>query len=222
MNYCPIDLCIKGMILCSFKVWRDRVTNNIDITEVPVYNAASIRLVAFNAIRDFCGVESEYPSMQAISPPHVTFTNCVYFAWILRIFRNLIPALIIDGLLRLANRKPKLLKIQRIIFMSEAALKYFAMRTFTIDNYKFIDLSLLIPDNEQADFSMKLSDFSNFECCRMIYLNGLIEIFKESPEDFPKARKRYARILWITRIYRTVLLFIVLRYLNQLILNFNK
>lgn len=85
-----------------------------------------------------------------------------------------------------------------------------------------MDLGLLIPDNEQADFSMKLADFSNFDFIRMIYLNGLIEIFKESPEDFPKARKRFARIIWITRIYRTVLLFIVLRYLNRLILNFNK
>lgn len=106
--------------------------------------------------------------------------------------------------------------------MAEAALKYFASKTFTIDNYKFIDLSLLVPESEQADFSMKLADISNFECCRMIYLNGLIEILKESPADLPKARKRFARIIWITRIYRTVLLFIVLRYLNQLILNFNK
>lgn len=107
MNYCPVDFCIKGMILCSFKVWRDRMLNNIDVNDVPVFNASSIRLFAFGTMKECVHIAVKYPSLQAIGSPHMTFTNCVFFAWILRIFRNLIPALIIDGILRLANRKPK-------------------------------------------------------------------------------------------------------------------
>jgi hypothetical protein len=48
-----------------------------------------------------------HPSMQCVGIPSMTFTKCVFYAWLLRIFRNLIPALILDALLLVSGNKPK-------------------------------------------------------------------------------------------------------------------
>lgn len=105
LNMIPIDICVKGLIVASFKVWKERA--KLQTSEVPVFNAASVKFVSYTSMEVCYEVAQKNPSMKMLGIPRVTFTGCWYYAWLVRIFRNLLPALIIDGLLRLSGNKPK-------------------------------------------------------------------------------------------------------------------
>lgn len=99
----PVDICIKGMIVAAYKVSK----NKIEISDIPVYNAASIKCLTLRSLNMDADYISEYPSLKAVGTQYVHITECTAYAWILRIFLNLIPALLIDGFLRLTNNKPR-------------------------------------------------------------------------------------------------------------------
>lgn len=105
MDMIPVDACVKGMIVASYKVWLDKESRKND--DVPVYNATSLRCVVFSSLNETPEIFDQNPSKQLIGIPSVTFSTCIYYVWILRIFRHLIPALIIDALLRITNNQPK-------------------------------------------------------------------------------------------------------------------
>lgn len=105
MNMIPVDICIKGMIVASFKVWMERLDG--PEPEIPVYNAASLKFVTYNSLAYNYRIANECPSMQCVSSPSMVFTLCPAYAWFLRIFRHIIPALIVDGFLCLSGNKPK-------------------------------------------------------------------------------------------------------------------
>lgn len=103
MDVVPVDLCVKGMIIASWKVWKD---NAVD--DIPIYNAASIKHVSYNSMcLDMRKMTREIISVNMFGIPSVTFTTCFWYAWIIRIFRNIIPALMVDGILKLTGNKPK-------------------------------------------------------------------------------------------------------------------
>lgn len=103
MNAVPLDVCVKGMIVASYNVWKDKKQSE----EIAVYNAASVKCLTYESMMGIKPLVLKNPSMKSIGIPYVTFTKCVYYAWILRIFRNLIPAIIMDGLLCITGNKPK-------------------------------------------------------------------------------------------------------------------
>lgn len=105
LNMIPIDICVKGLIVASFKAWKER--DAMKALEIPVYNAASIKFVTYDSMRHSFGFTMKNPSMKMIGIPNVTFTSCWHYAWLIRIFRNLIPAIILDGLLCIMKQKPK-------------------------------------------------------------------------------------------------------------------
>jgi hypothetical protein len=105
MNMVPIDICIKGMLVAAFKVWRDRDFRQE--SEIPIYNSASIKIITYDSFNDSSAVVAQFPSLKIIGIPHMTFTTCTFYGWIIRIFRMLIPALIIDGLLLISGNKPQ-------------------------------------------------------------------------------------------------------------------
>lgn len=103
MNFIPVDICVKGMIIASYDVWKEKRQNDLP----PVYNAASINIVKYEQLQANREIPKEYPSINALGETDTTFTTCAFYAWIIRIFRNLIPAVIIDTLLRISNQKPR-------------------------------------------------------------------------------------------------------------------
>jgi len=77
-------------------------------SEIPIFNAASIKFVTYTGMT--YGLQQmvrEIHSANQFGIPNMTFTECVYYAWMIRIFRCLIPALIVDGIANLMGGKPR-------------------------------------------------------------------------------------------------------------------
>lgn len=113
-----------------------------------------------------------------------------------------------------------MLKIHRIIYNADVSLRYFSTRIFKIVNHNFNDLHLTIPPHEKQDFFINETVFSNSELYHLTYLITLQEVFKESPDDLPKARRRFFYVKLITNILHSLTLFIAFWALNKIALTF--
>lgn len=102
------DVVVKGMMIAAFKNNKDYQTSKINRSclEIPIYNAAKIQNVltkSFELIR----VLKDFPPDKSIMYCSALFTSCPFLSWMVRIVESFIPALIIDGILRINGMKPK-------------------------------------------------------------------------------------------------------------------
>lgn len=102
LDYIPVDLCVRGMLVAAYKVCNEHPTTK----SLPIYNATSIKKPSFRNMNDQ-KIHVKHPSRNAIMYVSVTHTSCWFLAWTIKIFEQIIPALVLDGLLRWKGRKPK-------------------------------------------------------------------------------------------------------------------
>jgi alcohol-forming fatty acyl-CoA reductase len=215
MDAIPVDVCVKGMIVAAFSTWKKL---QIEPNDVPVINAASAKCIKYHMMTmDLTRMAKETPSSNRFGIPSVVFTNCFFYAWIVRIMRQIMPALIVDGILVLSGKKPMLTKVQRILFNAERSLRYFYTHDFKFDHFNFIDLNLDIPKQEKDEFSINeryvSDDYSYYRntilACRKVLL-------QETDEDMELARRRYPYISAITRLIHVFYLFLFYKILKVL------
>lgn len=76
--------------------------------EIPIYNAASLKRFTYDSLKtEVQMLVSNFPAAHQFGLPSVTFTRCSYYAELIRLFRCIIPALIVDGILVLTKNKPR-------------------------------------------------------------------------------------------------------------------
>lgn len=106
LDIIPVDICVKGMIIAAWKQWRDQ--QNLLASEMPIYNATSVKVCSYNSMMmSLTDSTEKYPPIKLFGIPSMTMTKCVFYAWIIRIFRCILPALIVDGFLKLTGNKPQ-------------------------------------------------------------------------------------------------------------------
>lgn len=96
------------------------------------------------------------------------------------------------------------MKTQRTIYEAEQATSHFSSKPFTFINTKFRDLSVDIPSEERDDFFIYPKLFQqNRKIIIATYLVMLKELFGQKiPRDNEKAKKRYKKVVLISRIYQ--------------------
>lgn len=215
MDVIPVDVCVKGMIVAAFSTWKKLQT---DAENIPVMNAASIKLATYNSMKiDMEAITKAAPSVNMFGVPHITYTTCVYYASLIRLFRSILPALFVDGILKIMGKKPKLMKVQRILMNAENSLSHFFKHNFKFDNFNFIDLNLDIPAVEKDEFSVNNKYVDNY---RSFYINAIKTSRKvllgESDMDEMIARRRYPYMYIITRLINLIFIFICYKLIKLL------
>jgi hypothetical protein len=211
----PVDVCVKGMIVAAFSTWKQL---QIEPKVVPIINAASAKCIRYHMMTmDLARMAKETPSSYRFGIPSVVFTNCSFYAWFIRIFRHLMPALLVDGILILLGKKPKLMKVQRILFNAERSLRYFYKHDFKFDNFNFIDLNLDIPKQEKDEFSINERYVSNdYTYYTTTILTCRKVLLRETDQDIELARRRYPYMFAITRLIHVCYIFLLFKVLKFL------
>lgn len=104
MDSVPADVVARGLIITAWKTWKDQAL--VEPLEIPVYNAARIQLMTYGATRSL-RVLHDYPPELAIMYCATVFTTCTPYSWLIRIVESIIPAIILDTILKLSGSKPK-------------------------------------------------------------------------------------------------------------------
>lgn len=181
----PVDICVKGMIIASVKH-----SNGIERQQaIPVYNAAAVHLIAHNMLVHVSDSLHDHLFNKAIGLPSLIYTDCRYYAGIMIVLQQLIPAVLIDSLLILMKRKPMIMKLQRIIRHSEVALDYFINHDFNFEKEKFNLLGTNLHEDDKHDFYM-WPRTAKFEYMRQAHIVSKEVILNETAECAARAKKR--------------------------------
>lgn len=112
------------------------------------------------------------------------------------------------------------MKLQRILFTVRDALKFFQKRTFTIENYNFVDLQRELIGADKEIFFIKEKHISAVDYLRDGYNVSVRVLLKETLEDTEIARKRYPYLKFSAAAIKIFVFYIVFKFLTRFIQNF--
>lgn len=176
---------MKGMIIASAKHCKGTERKKA----IPVYNAAAVHLIAHEMLVQVSDSLHDHLFNKAIGLPSLIYTDCRYYAGIMIVLQQLIPAVLIDTLLILMKRKPMIMKLQRIIRHSEVALDYFINHDFNFEKEKFNLLGTNLHEDDKHDFYM-WPRTEKFEYMRQAHIVSKEIILNETAECAARAKKR--------------------------------
>ncbi|CAF5101166.1 unnamed protein product, partial [Rotaria magnacalcarata] len=129
----PVDICVNMMIAVA---WHTAIKHS---KTIPVYHCCTGHLgsLTWGKITEIGLGHLEHISMEnAISYPHLQFTENRFRYFYLRFFKEILPAIVLDGYMRLIGRKPMFTKICDKIYKNVRTIDFFTTHSwiFPIDN----------------------------------------------------------------------------------------
>lgn len=189
----PVDLCVKGMIIASEKhkkgsQWLDAI---------PVYNAASVHKFTLKTILSLVDQLSDHYLENAIGIPHVTIVENKLLGSFLRFLYQIVPALLVDGCLLIAGRKPLIMKFQRILRYTEKSVEHFVTHDIEFETKNYQGLSQNLHKDDADDFYL-LPRNPMMQYFFTSHIVSKVSVLNETAECAARAKKRtpYWRALW--------------------------
>lgn len=188
----PVDMSVNSLIASAYDIG---VNSHYD--EPPIYNYVTSKKNSISW-QDYC----EYSTLNGVSAPlskmawyfTFTMTSSKALAVILTFLYHTVPATIVDGVLVLFGKKPKLLDTYRKIHKLCHVLSYFTNRVWSFKNHNVENLwrKLDIKDKELFYFDMADMDWPSFFVDSIFGIRTYL--MKEDPKTIPDAVKRLKRM----------------------------
>ncbi|XP_014251246.1 putative fatty acyl-CoA reductase CG5065 [Cimex lectularius] len=195
-DYMAVDIAIKAMIVAA---WKKGTENGEGKLTTDIYNASSMSKSITVGETNNIGQElyKKYPMEQILWYPHVTFTKNLTVFRISCFYKHFLPALLVDSILRVMNKKPMLLKIQKKFLNAMLVLSYFTTRRWIIHNEKFLGLNKEVPASCLEDFDFNFENIDVREFFKMGIIQGKRFILNEPIENLEKSRANFNRFFWL-------------------------
>ncbi|XP_014472229.1 PREDICTED: fatty acyl-CoA reductase 1-like [Dinoponera quadriceps] len=226
-NYVPIDIVTKMMIVAAWKHGTKMTETQDDFPFI--YNCAATysTTLTFEESRQMgLSLGKKNPFDNIMWRPSVTFTKSYFFYYLLTLLVHIMPALVIDGLLRLSGRKPRLLKVQRKIFVANQIVAYFMLNEWNIRNEKIKSLSdEILPDDQREFGYLRNLNDKNFNIYNDTYyenaiIGSKIYLLNESMDQLDAAKSHFNRMVWIDRIVKTLAGFYLIWIIYGILCNY--
>ncbi|CAG9818987.1 unnamed protein product [Phaedon cochleariae] len=195
-----VDNTAKALVIAT---WRKIFQSKNPIIEV--YNIASDMNFTHKFMRD------EGNKIIARNPPDsylwtadAVFVKHPIIFYIATLIYHIIPAIILDSILRLSARNPKFLKIYRMVYIANVALYAFLSRTVDIrsKNYVALEDSLLEYDKNSFSFMASRIRPNSTETKRAISViwKGMKQyLLKEKPYATEAEMKKYEWVMFLQK-----------------------
>ncbi|XP_069691249.1 fatty acyl-CoA reductase 1-like [Periplaneta americana] len=203
LDYIPVDVTIK--VMCA-AVW-EKVTSS-DPVGLSVYNASTCEMksVTIEELPNIgLALVAKDPLENIMWKPYTSVTKYKFIYFCRMILVHLIPAMIIDFLLKIRGQKPMLVKIHRRIHAAGMALHYFTSNQFVIKNGKTLLLRASMLPSDKKDFGLdNIENTDTTEFYANAIKGGRVYLMKEPEEPTPHARSHAWRMWWLDAILRGV------------------
>ncbi|CAL1678604.1 unnamed protein product [Lasius platythorax] len=169
-NNMPVDTVINTIILVTWKLGLTSFTpgSTLFVVNCTLPDEKSISFRECCNIAFKCG--KEIPIEGILWIPNTLFTESLIMHYVLSILWHILPAILIDLLLKLLGHRPMVLGLQRKIYVANRALQHFTCNEWKFDDTNNRDLMSLIPSSDREMFSIDLSDLDIKQFIR----NGII------------------------------------------------
>ncbi|KAK3917236.1 Putative fatty acyl-CoA reductase [Frankliniella fusca] len=213
----PLEMVVNGIILAAREGilrWSAGETAGLR-----VYNCSAAgrkTLSVYDSIT--CALKSNElaPHDRVLWHPFVVMSSSVTVFTLLSVLFHFLPALFVDAGLRLAGRRPWLLRTYWKIYKATVSLRYFSLTHWVFENKRFYALLDSVGEEDAAAFKLDLShlDEGEYVHTHMQFLRRYI--LKENMD--PKAARRNQTIMFVLdRCTRAVLFGIVLTVVFRLL-----
>ncbi|XP_041971130.1 fatty acyl-CoA reductase 1-like [Aricia agestis] len=209
-DYIPVDSAIQAFVAAAWIRGTKKLEPSDD---VEVYNCSTshMKTMTMGEIIE-CGKQliQEVPLEGGLWFPGggLTTSRTVFFINV--IFLHLLPAVLVDILLRLLGQKPMLVKLQRRIFSANLALQYYITQAWIFLNHNLLQLRSRIKEEDRAAFYYDLENFDQKEYFRNAIMGGKVYILQEKMEDLPKAKAHITRMKIVDRVVKVIFYGLVL------------
>ncbi|XP_055629587.1 putative fatty acyl-CoA reductase CG5065 [Toxorhynchites rutilus septentrionalis] len=206
-DFTPVDVCIKAMIVAAWKKGTAVIQStpiSPESPQLPVYNCciSNLRNCTMGQIVDMGKTLSdEMPLDKCLWAPGGGITQIRIRNFIRVMLYHILPAILIDNMLKLTGQRPFLAKLQRKIYNANVALEYFILHNWDFKNSNFIRLASEIKPEDNKDFYYR--DFIEFDITlyfRNCILGARRYLLNEKDENIPKALTNLRRLKIVDKV----------------------
>ncbi|XP_029038094.2 putative fatty acyl-CoA reductase CG5065 [Osmia bicornis bicornis] len=209
-DYLPVDVAIRAMLTCAWKRGLQTITKD---PSVHVYNCASYqvrRIVNQELVSMGLRINEKIPLEGTIWYPRTLLTSNRFIHYVMTLFVHLLPALAIDGVLKLSGRKPMLFKIQKKIYSGVVQLDHFLHNEWTFHNSKMLDiLSKEVPPAEREIFGYNFDNFKMEQFFENCLIGAKRYLLHEDLNRIEEAKQHYNRMMLIDRIFNALMMILI-------------
>jgi fatty acyl-CoA reductase len=199
----PVDVCVNMMIAIA---WHTAIKQPKNI---PIYHCCTGHLgtLTWGKAVEYGLQHLDTICMEnAITFPHLQFTENRFRYFYLRLFQELVPAFILDCYMRIIGRKPIFAKLSDKIYKSVRTLDFFTSHSWIFPNDNSILLQNEMTDVDQRIFNFDLKDLDWFQYWRNYCLGTKQYLLREDLAHMSKCHqrnqrlKRFQNFLWFTAV----------------------
>ncbi|KAK9507268.1 hypothetical protein O3M35_007169 [Rhynocoris fuscipes] len=165
-DFIMVDCAIKAMIICA---WKRATFTRCDDENI-IYNCASTYKSITNGVllEMAMKIHERSPLQQVLWYPFIRSRQNLTIFRLEAIYKHLLPALLVDTILKLLGKKTMLLKINTKIHVAMLALSYFLLGYWKFHNKNFLSLMDDVPKKDKEAFDFNFLDMDPeqyFEHC---------------------------------------------------------
>ncbi|CAL1678654.1 unnamed protein product [Lasius platythorax] len=205
-NNIPIDTVINTIILVTWKLGLKTFTPDSTLFVVnctfPDENNMLIMRELCNMMIRF---SEEIPCEGVLWTPSILLTESLIMHYVLTILWHILPAILIDLLLKLLGHQPVVLGLQRKVYVTNRALQHFLCNEWKFDNTNSRDLMSLIPSSNREMFSIDLSDFDMEKYYRNALIGAKKYLLHEDMNRIDAAKAHRKRVDLFVAIFKIIM-----------------
>ncbi|XP_050513716.1 putative fatty acyl-CoA reductase CG5065 isoform X2 [Diabrotica virgifera virgifera] len=148
VDYIPADYVIKGIILATESQGVKKCYDTIEIYNISCNHIACVTLEEMVRFGDKVCMEN--PCSNMLRYPKVALTENFYKFYSEVVISHMLPSLLVDLILRMIGQTPRLVRIQRKIYIAATVLVPFMTNTFYLLNDKFINMQKKLKEEDYA------------------------------------------------------------------------
>ncbi|RLU20288.1 hypothetical protein DMN91_006895 [Ooceraea biroi] len=207
-QYVPVDVFVKAVIIVTCIRGTKSV---IEDDTFHIYNCSDLTHVSIKKFADISArLLEQIPFEKMIWMPSNSTTSNYLKYYILIILLHIMPALFIDGILKLLNINPMLLKLQRKIYMATTVLAFFVLKKWQFRNEKLMKVFNSLSEDNWKIFGFDKTSFLTHDYAKNAILGTKQFLLNEDIMNLVAVKRHYNRMKWLDRIVRTLFVLIVL------------
>ncbi|XP_017473740.1 PREDICTED: fatty acyl-CoA reductase 1-like [Rhagoletis zephyria] len=223
----PQDVGIKTMMYYAYRA-ANEYSERKAIKDAPVYMSSSSQH-SFHTFYQMCHVMENGLWYKAAFEKNFMLPGCHYtdnrFVYKFIVFtKQILPAMLADGLIKLSGRKPILMGIVRKAYISLEVMKPFLFNTYDSPGMSHEDDLIAATEGTEFDLIQDVSraktDEGLIDICTTMIFSIREYLLNEEPKTIPIAQKRLRIKRLVYNILRAIVAYYILRWFYGLLVSY--
>ncbi|XP_018354487.1 PREDICTED: fatty acyl-CoA reductase 1-like isoform X1 [Trachymyrmex septentrionalis] len=204
-DFVPVDIVIKIVIIVTWKVGLTTYDHSITDSAPLIVNCTSIKYFTYQDCANVMyTIANEVPFEATVWTPYVIFTPNFVLFYILTMLLHILPAILIDLILKFTGHQPMLVQLQRRVYVASCAVSYFTFHELKCNNANRLTLMSLVPQDNVASFFFDVSTFDIRTYCKNCAIGAKKFLLHEDMNRLDAAKAHNKRVYLLVTIVKTI------------------